>query len=80
MFTFIAEHDGATDLEQVTGSTLEEAVRAWNEAPGHLRLSADRLEGDPPTPLDGLRGVWCFSGLDELDTLYIVHVIETVDR
>jgi hypothetical protein len=52
--------DGATELEQATGSTLEEAVRAWNSATGHLRLSAERLEGDALTPVDRLRSVWCF--------------------
>lgn len=80
LFTFIAEHDGVTLLEQVVSPSLDGAVRRWNTRSGRTRIPADRLEMDEPTPVEGLQRVWCFSGIDDDDKLYIVHVIETVSE
>lgn len=77
LFTFIAEHDGSTELEQVTSMNLHDAVRRWNAKDGGSRIPLDRLDLDEPTPVEGLDGVWCFSGIDQSEKLYIVHVVRT---
>jgi hypothetical protein len=77
LYTFVAECDGTTSLEQVEAATLVDAVRHWNSRDGTERIPVDRLDLHEPTPITGLKRVWCISGISHLDKLYIVHIIET---
>ena len=90
LFTFICEIGGGTYIAQASGSNVEDAVRKWAlQIPheiwaGNLaeRVSAkviDDLEGGecPPTPLEGVSGVWCVTGLID-DSSFFINIVETV--
>ena len=77
LYTFVAEHNGATELEQIEARGVDEATRAWNLRTGTPRIDPARFELDPPAAVTGLQRVWCFSGLDTSEDLYLVHVIRT---
>lgn len=77
LFTFVAEHRGSTELDQIEAANVTDAMRRWNLRPGSPRIDPERLEHDAPTPVTGLQRTWCFTGLDAEETLYLVHVIET---
>lgn len=77
LYTFIVEHNGGTELFQIEAVGVDEAARVWNLQPAKPRVDRERLSLDSPVPVSGLHGVWCFSGLDANEGLYLVHVIQT---
>lgn len=77
LFTFIVESNGSTTLEQVTAPNVAEAARRWTVIPEGARIPLDRLELDAPTAIDGLRNVWCLSGVDHDDAHCLVHIVQT---
>ncbi|HEY2659279.1 MAG TPA: hypothetical protein VGI79_06120 [Caulobacteraceae bacterium] len=80
LYTFICDFHGATYVSQVRAEGVSAAVREWAR-----RIKADKpiprssafvassvlkdLAKDPPTPLDGLEGVWCFTAFVSGDLL-----------
>jgi hypothetical protein len=84
MYTFILDFQGGTYVGQADG-TLETALENWlsdlefGDLSGHdLGILRNSLLEDRPTPLDGLKNVWCSTGSIE-DDLAIVHMIETTN-
>jgi hypothetical protein len=77
LYTFVVEHNGGTELQQVEAGGVDAAAHIWNLQPPEPRIDPERLNVDSPAPVAGLRRVWCFSGLDADENLYLVHVIET---
>jgi hypothetical protein len=73
LYTFFVEKDGTTSIEQFSGADVKDAVANW-----YLWSEAVPGLGDPteanPVPIIGTKNVWCFSGLDAADALFLVHV------
>ena len=70
-YTAICEFRGGTYVSQLFAADEVDAVRLWSEkiakekpiprVSAHLAKNALReLDLDPPIPLEGLTGVWCF--------------------
>lgn len=74
-FTFIIEKEGSTIIEQVAGRDIMDAVIRWSEIsethPGNPLEIAD------PTPIEGVRNVWCIARHDPAGIFYIAHVVAT---
>lgn len=72
LYTLVCDFRGGTYIAQVRAPDPDAAVRAWaaqiretRPIPrASARVAAAMLgQDDSPTPLDGLRAVWCVSGL-----------------
>ena len=74
-FTFLTEKEGSTIVEQFTAHNLLDAVVRWvhesQTRPG------EPLEGDVPTPVEGIENVWCTAGHDPQGSFYLVHIVAT---
>jgi hypothetical protein len=79
LYTFVTESGGSTFIEQFHGNHVEDALVAWSHAStAHPHFERTRLvRKDRPTPITGLRGTWCFSGVDKNDVKYLVHIVAT---
>lgn len=74
-FTFLIEKEGATIIEQLTAHNILEAVLRWY---GESRTRpGEPLEGDEPTPIEGVENVWCIAGHDPQESFYLVHIVAT---
>lgn len=86
LFTFITEKKGATTIEQFTGKDLTEALLKWiRKSTTKPKSKATKLRwevrgGDRPTPVSGVKGVWCFGGVDDADAVFMVHIVATRAR
>lgn len=88
LFTFIVDFEGGTYVSQVTGSTLFEAASMWARGQGGSTIhevAAFSRAAEPelidaiergPTPLAGLRHVWCYEGLLD-DRLFLINCVQT---
>ena len=86
-FTIVCELRGGTYISQVRASDERGALRVWTEMLVRerpiKRVSANLAknvtkwsDGNPPLPLEGLSGAWCFAGSFGRD-LVLVNIIET---
>jgi hypothetical protein len=85
-FTLVCEFRGGTYISQVRASDERDAVRAWTEmlvrerpikrVSVYIAKSVATWFNDPPVPLEGLSGAWCFSGICGGDS-FLVNIIET---
>lgn len=87
LFTVVCEFRGGTYISQVRATDERDAVRAWTEmlvrerpikrVSANLAKSvAARTADYPPVALDGLTGVWCFTGSCGGDFM-LADIIET---
>jgi hypothetical protein len=88
LYTFIVDYKGFTCVEQASGLTLEEALKSWAELfklgdpdglPGNRNEIADSLSNDVPTPLNGVRNVWCITKTVS-GKLALMNIIETCQQ
>ena len=72
-FTFFVEKAGSTIIEQFDARSSADAVRVWYEKtstdPGPVPEPPD----DEASPITDRPNVWCFTVLDNSDTVYSVH-------
>jgi hypothetical protein len=71
LFTIVLDYAGGTYISQVRASSPAGAVSEWASRTSDANLAAwgltrevllEMAAGDPPTPVNGLRDVWCTSG------------------
>lgn len=77
LWTLIVDYDGGTFLEQASAPTLRDAVEKICDITSHSFLKS--LLGsdlDDPSPIVGIEGSWCISGLYD-DKLVLAHVVQT---
>ena len=89
LYTVILEYAGGTYIGQVHAADVGGAVRSWAEgvATGSIRelppgvgpALAGELAGDEPTPLAGLRGVWCCTASVH-GRLGLVNLVHSADE
>jgi hypothetical protein len=79
LFTFITDKQGATIAEQLEGADVLDALLQWNGASrARPRFRDEDLTGpDRPTPVTPGRNLWCFSGVDQDDVFFLVHIVAT---
>ena len=87
LFTFVLDYRGGTYVSQATCRTIGEIVSVldgaidWKALPNDVSESAkqrflEEVAEIPPSPIDGLRNVWCISArLGK--SMAILHVVET---
>jgi len=78
-YTFIAESNGSTLVEQFSGRDVRDALQTWTSG-SKLGVCWDRetpLDEEQPTPVAGVRHVWCYSGVGRNDRFYLVHIVAT---
>jgi hypothetical protein len=86
LFTVVVDHAGGTYIDQVTAPSVVRALRAWAvRAPSRgipgigpaftARALNDVLFRDP-TPIEGVRNVWCTSLLIR-GTYALINIIAT---
>ncbi|RVT93370.1 hypothetical protein [Sphingomonas crocodyli] len=88
LFTFICEFEGGTYASQVQALNAHHALMEWGKSLRHSRPMGDRAEiiadaafdeDEPPTPLDGLDNVWCWT--TEIDgRLLLANIVRTLGR
>jgi len=76
-YTFICEKQGSTFTEQIRASSLREATMRWHEESASQPGPPLDQDLSPPTPVDGLRNVWCFAGTDPEDRFFLCNVVAT---
>jgi hypothetical protein len=86
LYTFFLEYKGGTYISQVHARSSPLATRAWArkflemKVPGlGARSKSDLVEkilGDAPTALDGLKNIWCSSALVR-GHLALIHFTKT---
>jgi hypothetical protein len=89
LYTFFLEYTGGTYISQVSARSSALAMEIWAgkliemKVPGlGARLKKDLVEkilGEPPTALDGLKNIWCSSALVR-GHLALVHFTQTDGR
>jgi hypothetical protein len=79
LYTFITETGGATLVEQFSAVSIEEALLAWRrKTEGTTCRDTNQLfEDQAPTPVSGLKHVWCYSRIDKKDTFQLIHIVTT---
>ena len=85
LYTFNLEYKGFTSVQQSTGSTLKQALENWAHAfvlgnasglPSNRKEIAMSLSKASPTPVSGVRNVWCVTG--QVDSkLALMNIILT---
>jgi hypothetical protein len=76
-YTFLCEKQGSTFAEQVLAPSLREAVQRWHEESASRPGPPLDTELDPPTPIEGLRNVWCIAGTDPDGHPYLCNIVAT---
>lgn len=88
LFTFIVDFEGGSYVSQVRGETLYDASSQWARGQGGSGIQdvqalgkaaePDLIEAieQEPSLLNGLRNVWCYSGLFG-DRLFLIHCVQT---
>lgn len=84
LYTFVMEFLGGTYVHQGVGESPELALRAWLHIAceeefewGIHRLELlKQLADEAAVPIEGLRNVWCLSGMAS-DHLFLIHIIAT---
>jgi hypothetical protein len=79
LYTFIIETGGATLVRQFSGESAREALLAWSRS-AESQATTDfehLLQEDGPTPVAGLKHVWCSSSIDRNDVFHLVHIVAT---
>lgn len=85
-FTIVCDYEGGTYVSQVRASDAVHSLTAWagqlqSERPipdtSDLIAEAALQTPDDIVPLDGLTGVWCWTG-SVREQLVLAHIIETV--
>ncbi len=79
LFTFFAELEGGTYIQQITSDSVHQAVDEW------FRTSVTKPEmkernitgGDIPTPVDDVQNVWCCSFYDDGERFFLIHIVQT---
>jgi hypothetical protein len=90
LFTFVLDYRGGTYVSQATCRTLEDLASVLDRAIDWKVLASNVSERAkqrfledvaeiPPSPIDGLRNVWCISArLGK--SMAILHVVETKEN
>lgn len=80
-FTFVTEKAGSTIIEQVDAGDVDVALRKWYEESSTLPvglLDAQDPYYDPPTPIEGLEGVWGHGCHDTDEVFILTHIVATM--
>ncbi|MEG4805140.1 hypothetical protein QUB63_33225 [Microcoleus sp. ARI1-B5] len=80
LFTFFIEKEGSTIVEQIESTDVEGALISWSrcsETKPKFTLGSLKYQNEP-TPVAGRKNVWCFSGVDDNDISFLIHIIATV--
>jgi hypothetical protein len=83
-YTFVIEFLGGTYVHQASGESPELALRAWLRSASeeefewsfHRLELLKQLDDEAAVPVEGLRNVWCISGMAG-DHLFLIHIIGT---
>jgi hypothetical protein len=90
LFTLVLDYRGGTYVSQATCGTLGELMYVlaqainWNALENHVSEREkswflEDLAEIPPSPIDGLKNVWCNSArLGEF--MAILHIVETTEK
>lgn len=79
IYTFFTEVEDDIQIEQFRGADVEEAIRAWHKK-SHTIPGPYNPDDIGPTPVAGVRNVWCTSGFDPARRFYLVHIIATLAK
>jgi hypothetical protein len=88
------DFEGTTSVSQFRASSVEDAVRLWRKGLSQPRkyglteLQRKRLVGGyshtelglPPTPLEGLKSVWCDTVSAKRKGFALLNIVETLTQ
>lgn len=73
LFTFLIEKEGSTLIEQVPGADVVEALVRWRQ----LSQLDPEMAMEDPTPVQGVKCVWCITGQDMSGAFFLAHIVAT---